>query len=410
MIRTISRRAVKEILDNIYLVLFALMIGHYFLYTTTFEIEWPQYFYVNLRAFLIVIIVTKAVVEEDIDYVAVLLSALTAIVFLIAWQHNGYVILSDTVLLIAGCRGISFRKIAKTYLFVCGFLLIITVVFALTGRIENLIYYRNETRPRISFGIVYPTDFSAHVFYLIVAYCYLRKERIKYLEIGSIALLGIFVYIFCEARLNTICILLIAGAMIYNKIRHDKAIKESRIYSMNPLFSVLLCLSTTLSAMLMIGLAFVYSPSNKVMLFLDKILSYRLSYGKKGFDIYGNSIFGQAIYLIGGGGRKTWPANYFFLDSSYLFILLQYGILVLGVILLLFLVMSFRARKERDWTLLWLLTIMSLQCVVEHHMMDISYNVLLWGTLAYLGKDMQINHWLQRMIGKGKWYEKKSNI
>jgi hypothetical protein len=402
MIRIINREAVKELLDNVYLLLFAMMIGHYFFYTTTFDIVWPQYFYTNLRIFLIVIIVTKAVVEEEIDYISVLLCALTAIVFLIAWKHNDYVILSDAVLLISGCRGISFRKIVKVYLFTCSFLLIITMVFALTGRIENLIYYRNEIRPRISFGIAYPTDFSAHVFYIILAFCYLKKERIKYWEISSIVALGIFVYVFCEARLNTICILLTAGAMTYNKICYVRATKERTTYNMNPILSVILCLSTTLSAMMMIGLTLIYSPRNKLLLFLDKVLSYRLSYGKKGIDIYGNSIFGQQIPLIGGGRSKIWPVNYFFLDSSYLFILLQYGILVLGIILLLFLIMSFRARKVQDWTLLWLIAIMSLQCVVEHHMLDVSYNVLLWGTLAYIGKDVGINHQLKQMLEKRK--------
>ncbi|WP_333813172.1 hypothetical protein, partial [Muricomes intestini] len=136
MIQTINRKAVKELLDNIYLVLFALMIGYYFLLTTTFEIAWPQYFYVNLRTFLLVIIVTKTAIEDDIDYTDIVLGALAAIVFLVAWRHNSYEVLSSIVLLIVGCRGIPFRKIAKSYLITCGILLIITITFALTGKIE----------------------------------------------------------------------------------------------------------------------------------------------------------------------------------------------------------------------------------------------------------------------------------
>ncbi|TCS76635.1 hypothetical protein EDD59_12317 [Muricomes intestini] len=391
MIQNIDKRQLKGLLDNIYLIVFAIMIGHYFLLTTTFEIVWPQYFYANLRTFLLVIIIAKTAAEDNISYIDILLGVIAGIVFLVAWKHNGYEVLSNIVLLIVGCRGIPFRKIAKTYFIICSILLVITMMFALTGKIENFVLNQNGRRTRIAFGIVYPTDFSAHVFYLVLAYCYLREEKIKYLEIGVITALGIFVYAFCDARLNTICILLTAGVMGYNKIRHDMTIKKGKSYNMNAVFSILLCLSTILASMAMIGLTLLYSQNRKWTLFLDHILNNRLKLGKKGIDVYGFSIFGQQINLIGSGNRKATPANYFFLDSSYLFVPLLYGILVLGVILLLFLVMSFRARKEKDWTLLWLICIMSLQCVVEHHIVDISYNILLWGTLASLEKNVQCN-------------------
>ncbi|MBA4699316.1 MAG: hypothetical protein H2212_07750 [Ruminococcus sp.] len=399
MIQNMNRNLVKEYLDNIYLVVFSIMIGYYFLGTTTFEIIWPQYFYVNLRTFLLVIIVAKIAAENNVDYVDILLGAMAGIVFLVALKHNDYEVLSNIVLLIVGCRGISFRKVAKTYLIICGVLLFITMVFALTGRIENFVLNQNGRRTRIAFGIIYPTDFSAHVFYLILAYCYLRKEKIKYLEIGIITVLGIFVYVFCDARLNTICICVTAVIMGYNKIRHDRALKKGRDYSMNSVFSILLCLSTTIASMAMIGLTLLYSQNHKLMLILDKVLNNRLRLGKKGIDVYGFSIFGQQIHLIGNGNKWTTPVNYFFLDSSYLFVSLLYGILVLGVILLLFLIMSFRARKEKDWTLLWLIALMSLQCIVEHHIMDISYNVLLWGTLACLKKDVQVNQRTHPTLG-----------
>ncbi|MGC4017997.1 MAG: hypothetical protein QM793_01330 [Muricomes sp.] len=410
MIQAINKKNIGEFVENLYLLLFVLMISYYFLHSTTFVIDWPQYFYENLRIFLIVTIVVKAVVDEDSDYINVILGALTAIVLLIAWKHNGYQELSDAVLLIVGCRGISFRKIVKVYVITCGVLLFYTMASALTGKIENFILHQEGRRTRISFGIVYPTDFSAYVFYLILAYCYLRRAKIKYMEIAATTMVGICVYVFCDAKLNTICILLTAGIMAYNKIRHDKAIKKQKDYNMAPIFSIFLCLSTTLAAILMIVLTRLYSSNNELILLLNRVLTNRLMLGKRGIDLYGLSIFGQGIPMIGSGNSNAQPKNYFFLDSSYLFVLLQYGILVLGIILLLFLVMSFRARKERDWTLLWIIALMSLQCMVEHHMMNVSYNFLLSGTLAYLGKNVQVSQgikpMIKNMIRKGKQHGK----
>lgn len=389
MVQTISKNKTKKLLDNVYLVLFAAMIGYSFLLTTTFEIVWPEYLYENLRILLLVVIMLKTAVEEKADYTDLFLGAFAAVVFLIAWKHNDYEILSNVILLIVGCRGIPFRKIVKTYLLTCSVLLIITMAFALTGRIENFVLQQEGRRLRIAFGVIYPTDFSAHVFYMIIAYCYLRKEKIKYIEIGAIAALGIFVYVFCDARLNAVCILLTAGIVTYNKLRHKNAAQAQKKYEMNSVFSAILCFSTTIFSIMMIGMTLLYSPNNKWMVLLDRLLNNRLKLGKKGIDLYGLSVFGQQIYLIGNGNHITQPKNYFFLDSSYLFVLLQYGILVLGVLLVLFMAMGLRARKEQDWLLLWLIALMSLQCVVEHHIMDISFNILLWGTLAYLGKERQ---------------------
>ncbi|WP_122642450.1 hypothetical protein [Luxibacter massiliensis] len=380
----ILEKNIKTILEAAYLLLFAVMIGYYFSWTTTFEIVWPEYFYRNLRILLLIVITMRFAAEDKICLADILLGALTAFIFLVAWQHNTYEELSNIVLLIVGSRGISYRKIVKVFLITCSVLLFWTVFSALTGRIENLIIYQDGRRQRISFGIVYPTDFSAHLFYMITAYCCIRKERLRYLEIGGIAAVGIFVYIFCDARLNTICILLVAGCMAFNKWRHRRAQHQ---YQMHSALSLLLCLSTTICAMVMIGLTLLYDPGSKLMVLFDNILNSRLRLGKKGIDLYGLSIFGQPIKLIGSGNSVKQPENYFFLDSSYLYVLLQYGILVLGVLLLLFAVLSFKARKERQWTLLWLIAVMGLQCVVEHHIMDISYNILLWLPLACLSEE-----------------------
>ena len=171
----ILEKNIKTILEAAYLLLFAVMIGYYFSWTTTFEIVWPEYFYRNLRILLLIVITMRFAAEDKICLADILLGALTAFIFLVAWQHNTYEELSNIVLLIVGSRGISYRKIVKVFLITCSVLLFWTVFSALTGRIENLIIYQDGRRQRISFGIVYPTDFSAHLFYMITAYCCIRK-------------------------------------------------------------------------------------------------------------------------------------------------------------------------------------------------------------------------------------------
>ena len=86
------------------------------------------------------------------------------------------------------------------------------------------------------------------------------------------------------------------------------------------------------------------------------------------------------------GGSTETPLNYFFLDSSYISILLQYGLIMFVMILILWGIIGLRARKEKDWVLLWILAIIAFQSIMEQHLLDISYNPFLWILFAETGK------------------------
>ncbi len=74
--------------------------------------------------------------------------------------------------------------------------------------------------------------------------------------------------------------------------------------------------------------------------------------------------------------------HYFFFDVSYVTILLRYGIIVLGVVLLIWLIIGIRAQKNENWELLWAIALVALQCTVEHHMLQIVYAPVLWALFA----------------------------
>ena len=60
----ISKEKIKSIADFLYLTVFALLLGYYFLVTTTFPIEWRENFPAYLRVLLIVVILIKLTYVE----------------------------------------------------------------------------------------------------------------------------------------------------------------------------------------------------------------------------------------------------------------------------------------------------------------------------------------------------------
>lgn len=105
---------------------------------------------------------------------------------------------------------------------------------------------------------------------------------------------------------------------------------------------------------------------------IDHLISNRLRLQSHAMAEYGIRIFGQYIKMVGNGGSETLPADYFFIDCSYYFIVLQYG-LVFGV--LVFAVYILCSKKYRLDSYFQLVIIMiAINCMIAHHLLELAYN------------------------------------
>lgn len=373
---------IEKILEILYMAVLTIWLGILFLKTTTFDMSWSDSYYMLLRLVLIGLIIIRACYCKTYSIWELIIVFILYVSFSFSMSRSGEKELLDILLVIVGAKDISFKKLLKVYVSTLGVLLLFTIAMALTGRIENLIFYQAGRRPRMAFGIIYPTDFSAYVFYILLAYFYIRGKRIKYIEIGAIILISMLIYWFCDARLNTICILIMVGVFLYNKVIQAHYEKKQKTYTMNKIWQQILTMSTSIAAIFMVFVTILYSIDNKVLVFLNKLLNNRLLYGNMGYDIYGLSFWGQEIVQYGAGGSTKSIEHYFFLDVSYVSILLRFGVIILGLVLVIWLLIGLKAQKVRKWELLWAIALIALQCTVEHHMLQVVYSPFLWALLA----------------------------
>lgn len=288
--RIIKRISKEEFADFLYLIGLTLYLVYVFFETTMVEFVWPEYLYSDIKLILFIGVLLRMFLSKNAKWQEVILIVLVSGVLLFAQSRNEFEILGITVLLLLGARGLAFKKIAGYYLVIEAVLLVYTVGSALIGNTENLIYYQEGRRARIAFGSVYPTDFSAHVFYLILIYYYLRGRYIKYVELIAGIAGAAFVYVFCDARLNTVCILITVVAFWFNKFLFIKAGKQSKEYIFPAFLSYFLAMMPVLCSGFMVIASMLYSPDNKILFFLNRLLNNRLSQGFKGIDIYGFSV------------------------------------------------------------------------------------------------------------------------
>ena len=137
---------------------------------------------------------------------------LYAVLLIIYWQSHkaGVQGIFLLIIVILGAKDVRFSRIVRCSFFIGLPILIFAMIASQTGMVEDLVYYRWWGKARHSFGIIYPTDFAAHVFYLMTGYVILRDAKLRWFEYLGIVAASVFVYHFCDARLNTGMILLTA--------------------------------------------------------------------------------------------------------------------------------------------------------------------------------------------------------
>lgn len=290
----------------------------------------------------------------------------------VVYLNSGYLDPFLWLFLIIGCKDISFEKILKVYLVLTGVIVFVAFCAATLGVIENL-RYESGRGVRIAFGSVYVTDFAAHIFYMILVYCYLEAERLKICHYIGIVVIAGTVYYFCKTRLDSICILMVAiifGLNHWFMRPTYKKKKLQRIWKKGWKWGGIFAMPV-LAILSIIATAF-YSQNNYFLNIINQVISGRLSLGKTGLEKYGIDLFGQAVEMIGAGGTTEFPSDYFFIDCSYVHVLLRYGVIFTIILLAIYIVCSY--KNKHDIYFLFAILLLAINSVIAHHILDLAYN------------------------------------
>lgn len=385
IIKKTGKIEIDQILECLYLIILALFWLFYWGYTIMYPVEWPRINYNFLRGLLIIYTIIKyaytrnsAFDKKELFLVLVLLFA-----FVFASFNNGYTELLDIVFLIIGAKNFNYIHILKLYLLLKVPLIIATVLGSQLGIIENLVYNQNG-RIRVSYGFIYPTDFAAQVFFVIIVWILVRQMQISCVELVALLIIAGFLIVNCDARCSVISIILsVTGALALKTIRRIKIAENIKMYAQKCL-CILAVIMPYICSAFMIFMCRFYNPENPFMALFNDVTSQRLKLGKKTFDNYDVQIFGQYIEMIGNGGTTQKPVDYTFIDCSYINILMRFGLVAFIAVILL---LNYIAIKYwKNTFVLYILILVCIHSIMEHHLLDIHYNILLLLPFCSFGK------------------------
>ena len=313
--------------------------------------------------------------DEKKEYIMCLLITVAIFIF------SKYTLPLEIMALVLGARGVSFDKILKIWLIISAIIISAAYISSVLGIIEDIKYEAGEIT-RHSLGIIYPTNFGGHVFFIMAASTYfLNKNKIIWPVCLFLPLIA-SVYYYSHARLAVGgMILLILGYFILHIGKLEK----------NNQISILLRYFTKCS---IIGIPFIcftvsilYTPENNLLVQLDNWLSGRVNLSHTGLVDYAITLFGQKIEFVTFGSPKLLEGvPYFYIDSSYIKIFMLYGISGFLLFQMLFYKM-YRRLCKNQW-LTYLLFVIAVNGAIDSFIYQVQYCPFLLSAYAVINDDI----------------------
>ncbi|MGV0120082.1 hypothetical protein [Lacticaseibacillus paracasei] len=304
-------------------------------------------------------------------------------------KQNSSTNLLFVMLLIIGAESIDFDQICKIYLFLDLLLTILTIFLCFQGIIPNLTYNRDGIL-RQSLGFIYPTDFAAHLTYMYLAFCYLRRHHYRWFDATIGILLAFFQERVCNARLDMSLVLL--SVLLFLLASKSLTSKNLRFWNViTSSFSKALFIALPLAYIFTFLLSKWYLSGNNIVDQINSFLSNRVSLVAEGMQRYPITMFGQVVESSGLGGLlgQSLDRNlygYFMLDSSYAICVINFGLVMTGVSLFIFWKII-RNASRGNLHLLIIIAILIIHFFVAQFMLNPSYNVFLLACFSEVAND-----------------------
>lgn len=314
-----------------------------------------------------VIFFDKNTIKNIIIYIAILIASLAVI-----YKSSQYEILYTTIFII-GAKDVDFIKIISSYVKVSSFVILIMMICFAFGIIKETYVVRDGVI-RHTFGYVYPTDFVALLFYVFLADLYygiVKKKNIFGRDIAYF-IIGLLTFHFSDSRLGSASILLL--------IPMSWIMKYSDKFDNKKIFNLIKKYSIIIAAGLSIFLTNFYMkyPNNNLLIWIDKELSYRLTFNIQAIKSFGYSLWGQDIY----SQYYMYNDKWFFIDNSYYIMFIEYGLIISIIIIITYSLFLRKEVKLRKSYIPWVWILISINSIVGQQFFMLEYNIFLLALLA----------------------------
>lgn len=320
--------------------------------------------------FACIFLIFKYIIDKHSTESIIYSTLILIVAGLISYITSGWYVIMVLAILLINMKNINIRKLIIIWIIEISILMLFIAISYKLGVIgETVISWDRDTGiDRYTLGYNYTTFSSNYFFHLTIFYLYIKGNLIKYLELGVLALLNIYLYNLTNTKAAVIySVLAIILVILIKKFNFSKGVSYINKFSM------------FVGAFVAGLLTYLYKYDSAIISEINVILSGRLYYGYKGIEEYGITLFGQKITWITEVILDS-ELQYNYIDSSYLNIMFNYGIIMLLFVMLGYYVLGKR-NISNDIYYSILILIITLHSMFDPQLIEIMYNpsILLLG-------------------------------
>lgn len=285
--------------------------------------------------------------------------------------------------LLIAAQGIKFDEIAEKSFWIQCILMAVVVISSSFNIIPDLLFKRQDIPIRHALGYTYPSVMVTSCLFIFLLYLWVRNSFLTNQEFVLAETLNLLVYKLTDSRTGFLAFAFVAlilwGAgkqAIDSRLSKWVKSRESKICKVG--IHIYDYLAVYLSVLLFLLCA---TMPLKITQILNNLLTDRIRLTADALQTYGVHLFGNAIQWIGFGGSTDTDsllASYNFVDSSYGYILVNYGIIVFCITILLIILASKYVRKTQSKIRMFVFGVVVLYCFIEPRLLEIHVNNFLF--------------------------------
>ena len=371
-----------RILEDLFLILTAVYLLYAMKGMTMFKPDIPDTFLPGLRLAM-ELVALALLIKRPQKRPEIWLGLALVGVYAATYQSTAHGRTPYLAIMVMGLSGVDYRKIVRTYIAAVGAVLLATVIAGLGGGIENIVYFREGLRS--CWGTSYPTDFSSLVLFLTMA-VWIAWPGLPDWTMLLLGLVPLALAIFITASRNSLlCGALFELVVCYHWLERGALRRVDQKKTIRRVADAVLMAAAPACAAVIFLLVFMYARHPDAMERLDTLLSFRLRFSADAVQTYGLKPFGTYIAMHGGNGGTVFPkGEMFYLDSSYINILLCYGWVTMLAMFTAWEYTLYKALRGGNRRMALVMAVIAVHSIMEHHFADPFHNILLVMPLAML--------------------------
>lgn len=287
-------------------------------------------------------------------------------------KNTGIVLL---LIVLFALRKIEMKRLIKIAYYTNLIMFIIVILSSIIGIIPNWIFERDDTHIRLALGYHWATIPLTLFFFIVLMSFYLKREKVTMIEIYLNLVTSVVLFKLTDSRTGFILILLVILSTVLIKILNKFKI-DIKKYANNKVINYIICILPMI--ILILVFLIIAFDNNPLTIKIDDLLSGRIGLAKQAIQTYEITPFGEKIEWYGWGGYgyiEQENFSYNFVDISYIKILLDYGVVFLILLIILYSLSIDECLEKKDYYSVYILLIILLWACIEPNIINISMNI-----------------------------------